>query len=68
VEKSHESITEEGTVNREICIQSQRNSVAMHCPDLCDGGSSGVTGVQGFLKAMVVLRSWSYRPQTETLL
>ena len=31
----------------EICVPPQRNSVAMHSPDLCDVGSSGVTGVQG---------------------
>jgi len=62
-EKPYESITEEGTVKKprlEICA-SQGNSVAMHSPYLCDGDSSGVTGMQG-----VVLRS--YRSQTETLL
>jgi len=49
VKKPHESITEEGTVKKlhlEICA-SQGNSVAMHSPDSCNGGSSGVTGVQG---------------------
>jgi len=64
-EKPHKSITEEGTVKKphlEICA-SQGNSVAMHSSDLCDGGSSGVTGVQG-----VLIMSWSYRSHTETLL
>jgi len=58
-EKPHESITEEGTVKKphlEIC-GSQGNSVAMLAPVVvCKE------------KAMVLLRSWSYRPQTEALL